>query len=110
MSNNKAVEVSDEEFQGQVLDAEVPVVVDFWAEWCAPCRQLSKTLEGVIAGHENVRFVKVNVDHNPVTPSKYGVRSIPTLIAFSKGVPVGQLVGAVSGDAINKLVQQASGT
>lgn len=92
MSNT--IKVTDQSFSSAVLQAKGPVLVDFWAEWCGPCRAIGPKLEeiaGEMAG--KVTIVKVNVDENPETPSKYGVRGIPTLIVFKDGKEVEQIVG-----------------
>jgi len=87
--------VSDADFESQVLKSAGPVVVDFWAEWCGPCRQIAPALEE-IAGSLNgrVKIVKLNVDENPQTASKYGVMSIPTLMIFKNGEMASRQVGA----------------
>jgi thioredoxin 1 len=87
--------VSDSDFESQVLKSAGPVVVDFWAEWCGPCRQIAPALEE-IAGSLNgrVKIVKLNVDENPQTASKYGVMSIPTLMIFKNGEMASRQVGA----------------
>ena len=90
MANLKAV--TDSDFETSVLNSEKPVVVDFWAEWCGPCKALSPVLEAA-AAKVGVQVVKMNVDENLETPVQYGIRGIPTLIAFKKGQPVATLVG-----------------
>jgi thioredoxin 1 len=87
--------VSDADFESEVLKSAGPVVVDFWAEWCGPCRQIAPALEE-IAGSLNgrVKIVKLNVDENPQTASKYGVMSIPTLMIFKNGEMASRQVGA----------------
>ena len=87
--------VTDQSFQADVLDADKPVLVDFWAEWCGPCRMIAPALEE-IAGElsDKVSIVKINIDENPDTPGKYGVRGIPTMLLFKGGQAVAQKVGA----------------
>jgi thioredoxin 1 len=87
--------VSDADFEAEVLKSTQPVVVDFWAEWCGPCRMIGPALEE-IAGSlgEKVKIVKLNVDENPGTASKYGIMSIPTLMIFKNGAMASRQVGA----------------
>ena len=88
--------VSDADFEAQVLKSETPVVVDFWAEWCGPCRMIAPALEEIAAGSLNgkVKIVKLNVDENPATAAKYGIMSIPTLMLFKNGELASRQVGA----------------
>ena len=93
MSNLPAV--TDDNFEVEVLKSDKPVLVDFWAEWCGPCRQVGPILDELAAEHgEKVTFVKMNVDENPVTPAAYRVTGIPTLNVFQNGELVKQIVGA----------------
>ncbi len=88
--------VSDGEFDAQVLQSSQAVLVDFWAEWCGPCRQLSPILEEISTElGDKVTVAKINIDQNADTPSKFGVRGIPTMILFKDGKPVATKVGAV---------------
>ena len=87
--------VTDSSFQADVLDSSKPVLVDFWAEWCGPCRMIAPALEELSTElGERVNIVKLNIDENPQTPTSYGVRGIPTMVLFKDGRPVAQKVGA----------------
>lgn len=86
--------VSDASFARDVLESETPVLVDFWAEWCGPCKQIGPSLEE-ISDEMEIAVAKVNIDENPMTPSKYGVRGIPTLILFKDGQVAATKVGAL---------------
>ena len=89
--------VSDDNFEAEVLKSATPVVVDFWAEWCGPCRQIAPALEDLSKDlGAKVTIAKLNIDENPATPPKHGIRGIPTLILFKNGTVEAQKVGAVS--------------
>ena len=89
------VDVTDASFDGEVLKSETPVLVDFWAEWCAPCRQIAPIVKELADDYgDRLKVVKMNIDESPKTPGTYGIRSIPTLLAFRGGQVVGQLIGA----------------
>jgi thioredoxin 1 len=99
------VKTDKNNFKADVLDSAEPVVVDFWAEWCAPCRRLAPAVEAVATELEGkVMVAKVNVDENPVTPGRFNVRGIPTLILFKGGKAVDQVVGLVSKDELKQMV------
>lgn len=100
MANNTK-SVTDSTFDSEVLKSNTPVLVDFWAEWCGPCRALSPKLEEIATEMSTkVKIVKVNVDENEETPRKYGVRGIPAMLLFKSGQEIGQLVGNHPKDAI----------
>ncbi len=92
---SKVADVTDGDFEKEVLQSAVPTVIDFWAEWCAPCRQIKPILEDLAVRYDGkVKVVKLNVDENPQTMTKYGIRAIPTLLAFKNGTVVQQVQGA----------------
>jgi len=90
----KPREVSDTSFENEVIKSTVPVMVDFWAPWCGPCRMVAPVVEELAEEYDGrVSFVKLNTDENPTTAAQYGIRSIPTLLVFKGGQPVGQIIG-----------------
>jgi thioredoxin 1 len=91
------MEFTDQNFESEVLGADKPTLVDFWAEWCGPCKQIAPTVEALADEFEGkIRVGKLNIDENPSTPTKFGIRGIPTLIIFKGGEPVDQVVGVRS--------------
>jgi thioredoxin 1 len=107
MAGQNIVEVTDGNFQNEVLQSPTPVLVDFWAEWCGPCRALAPTIEQVATERAgSVKVCKVDVDGSPNTAAQFGIRSIPTILLFSGGQPVGQLVGNVPKGAIDELLKK----
>ena len=91
------LEIDDGSFDGEVLKSEKPVLVDFWAPWCGPCKAIGPVIEELATAYgDQVKFAKCNVDDNPVTPGKYGIRAIPTLILFKNGTVADQITGMVA--------------
>ena len=100
------VHLTDKNFEKEVLKSELPVMVDFWATWCGPCRMVAPVVEELAKEYENkVKIGKVDVDESPATASKYGIMSIPTLMFFKGGQIMGQLVGAVSKSDLKKRIE-----
>jgi thioredoxin 1 len=99
--------IMDTEFESEVIRSEIPAVVDFWAEWCAPCKLLEPAIEKLADElRGKVKFYKLNVDDNPQTTSNYGIMSIPTLIIFKDGKPVNQLVGVRPKEELKKFIEE----
>jgi len=100
--------VSDSSFDSDVLKAGGPVVVDFWAEWCGPCKQIAPALEDIASEMgDRITVAKVNIDDNPQTPAKYGVRGIPTLILFKDGQVASMKVGAMPKSKIQEWIESS---
>jgi len=100
------VSVSDDSFQSEVIDSDIPVLVDFWAEWCGPCKQIGPSLEELSDEFDGkVKIAKVNIEENPNAPAQYGVRSIPALFLFKNGELVSQKIGAAPKAAIQTWIE-----
>lgn len=101
---SQVIHLTDSTFQQEVLESSIPVVVDFWATWCAPCRIIAPIVEEIAKEYDGkLKVCKIDVDSNPNTAIAYGVRSIPTLLYFKNGKLIGQTIGAVSK---NKIIEQ----
>ncbi len=105
---SKAQAVTDGDFTKAVLESGVPVLIDFWATWCGPCQAMGPVIDIVADEYAGkITVLKMNVDENPVTPAKYGVRGIPTLILFNKGEIVDRIVGAQPKGSVDVLLKKA---
>ena len=103
--SGKVAEVGDQNFEAEVLNATVPVLVDFWAVWCAPCRMLAPVVESIAEDYEGkAKVFKLNVDENMSTSSKYNIKGIPTLLLFKDGVVKEQIVGNTTKGTISKMI------
>ncbi len=100
-------QVTDATFGAEVLEAGTTVLVDFWAPWCGPCRQIAPILEEIAGERSDVKIVKVNIDENPNTPTTYGVRAIPTLLVFKAGQMTQQHVGAAPKSKLLQMIDAA---
>ena len=108
MSGDKLIHVTDVEFESQVLKADKPVLVDFWASWCGPCLAIAPVVEELAGEYDGkVVVAKMDVDKSPATPGKYGIRAIPTLIVFKDGQVVEQITGAVGKAVIESAINNA---
>ncbi|MEX0999271.1 MAG: thioredoxin [Thermodesulfobacteriota bacterium] len=105
---SRIIALNDENFENEVLNSETPVLVDFWAEWCGPCRALAPVIEEIAEEYgDKLKVGKLNVDENPGAPSAFEIRSIPTLIVFKDGAVVDRVVGALPKNHITDLVDTA---
>lgn len=108
MASEKVMAFTDANFDQEVLQSDIPVLVDFWATWCAPCKAIAPLVDTVADEYAGkVKVGKVNVDESQATPGKFGVRGIPTLILFKNGVVVDQIVGAVPKSQLDALLAKA---
>jgi len=110
MASLGVLEVSDATFETEVLQSEQPVLVDFWAVWCGPCRAIAPIVDGIATAYAGrLKVIKVNVDENGATPSRYGIRGIPALLFFKGGKVADQVVGYVPQDVIEEKVKRLLG-
>jgi thioredoxin 1 len=107
MAEEKVIEVTDADFEEKVLKAEQPVLVDFWAAWCGPCRMMSPVVDELAGAYEGqITVAKLNVDENPQTPAKYGVRGIPNVKLFRGGAVADEVVGAVPRQKLEEMLNK----
>ena len=108
--NEHIIVVTDDSFEKDVLKSEIPVLVDYWADWCSPCKQIAPILDDIAPEYVGkVKIAKLNIDDNPKTPVKYGVRGIPTMILFKDGQVYDQITGAVPKSVIEEIIKKALG-
>jgi len=108
MASENVHTFTDDNFEKEVLQSDIPVLVDFWATWCAPCKAIAPLIDTVASEYEGrIKVGKVNVDDNPATPGKYGVRGIPTVILLKDGKVLDQVVGAIPKSQLEALIKKA---
>jgi len=107
MAHPDILEVSDQSFEKEILQSNVPVLVDFWAVWCGPCRQIAPAVEALAQQYKGkLKVAKMNVDDHVLVPQRYEIRSIPTLLVFKNGAVAGQIVGAVAKAKIEEAIKK----
>jgi thioredoxin 1 len=108
MAEDVLFHATDGNFEPEILKSEIPAVVDFWAPWCGPCQVIAPVIEELAKEYAGkVKVAKMNVDENPATPSRYGIRGIPTVILFKEGQVLDQIVGAVSKSRVEEMIKKA---
>ncbi len=102
------IAITDDTFEAEVIKSDIPVLVDFWAEWCGPCKMIAPIVEELANEMDGkVKFAKLDVDTNPKTATNYGIRGIPTMLIFNDGKPVDQVVGAVPKSVLKSRIEEA---
>ena len=105
--SERVKEVTDDSFEREVVQSDKPVLVDFWAEWCGPCRMLAPTIEAVAEEYSaSAVVVKLNVDDNPISAASFGIKGIPTMILFNHGKEVERIVGVTGKESIGRLIEK----
>lgn len=107
--SNQIVYVTDDSFEEEVLNSDIPVLVDYWAEWCGPCKMIAPILDEIVGDYAGkIKIAKLNIDENPNTPPKFGIRGIPTLMLFKNGEVEATKVGAVSKSQLTAFIDSNS--
>ena len=98
--------IKEKEFESEVINSDKPVLIDFWAQWCGPCKEIAPILEEIADEmQDTIKVVKINIDENPNIPNKYGIQSIPTMIIFKKGQPISTKIGAANKSEVKTWIE-----